>query len=649
MMNIMKKQTLWDRIYSNETFKKAFDEYNKSIGGALRQLPEQPQTIQGRETEIQMLAAIMERPKTPIAALIAQAGTGKSALVEEFVKQCNNGQVFSSNIKRKYVVLSLRLGSLSAMGNYKLQSILAELFDQIKKFEDAAIHLMKDDSIRFILFIDEFHMLVTIFGPGTKVGGDVIKEALARSPIRVIAATTRKEYDSTIAVDEPLKERFKNIEMHELPPNIVKDICIDWWSKIAPDCPMPDTKIIERIIKANSLYRSDSAEPRKTLDILEDLVSYCRRTGLVVTNKQVDEIFKNRYSINLTFEVDPDEVYNEIARRIKGQPFALYELRRSIRSMTFQLDPMSNRPRLRLLFVGPTGVGKTETVKGLQASLYPGENVLLNLNMPDFKTLEHEPLFRKKLGEFVRHTPNAIILLDEFEKAHPGLMDSMLTILDEGIVNFEVTNREGAVEVHSVSLRNTIVIATSNAGAEVFANDAKFSQSGDSLEINDATKAEMLQLNQSISTHLQANGFKPEMLGRFNSIVSYRRLNSAALLSITENLLDSMIDKFKTIKDIDVILEEPRQWDPKIYNYYTTDVALYITFIKAKADDPNSGGARAIQRELDSSVYAAIVDAAIDNPDCKKFKVSVTKNARIYDNGASATEGGIKVEAIKEE
>ena len=492
-------------------------------------------------------------------------------------------------------------------------------------------------------------MLVTIFGPGTKIGGDVIKDVLARSPIRVIAATTRREYDSTIAVDKPLAERFKQIEMKELDSKIVFDIVSEWWSKVAPDCVPPSSELIKTMIDANKMYRSDSAEPRKSLDILEDLVSYSRRTGKRAEFAQLDKIFRDRYSINLSFHVDPEEVYAEIERRVKGQPYALHQLRRMIRSMTFQLDAVSNRPMLTALFTGPTGVGKTETVKSIADSLYPGEDVLLNINMPDYKTPEHEASFRRRLGEHLRHSPNAIILLDELEKAHDTILDALLVILDEGLVTFDSINREGVTEVNTVSLRNSIVIATTNAGSEVFANDARFSQreARGRDELDDVSAAEVEQLYKSLVQFLQSAGFKPEMLGRFNRIVPYRGLSSDTLLKIAENELESLKHKLLVHKGITVEYSEPQQWPEDVYNFYTTDVALYVAFIKAKADDPNSGGARAVKREINANVYDPLVDAIIDNPDCTHFKVSVSKTAPIYVFGAAASEGGVVVEPVQ--
>lgn len=625
-------------------FMDVFDKYNASIGNALGILEEQPQDIQGRDKEIKMLYRILERPKTPIALLVGHAGVGKTALVEEFAKQLNSG-TYDTRLNYNYMLLALRLGNLASIGVSKLQSTLATLLDTLKKFEGAAQKALNDPNIRIVLFIDEVHMMVTIFGPGTKIGGDVMKDVLARSPLRVICATTRREYDSTIAVDKPFAERFKQIEMNELSKKIVADICANWWQKVAPDLPLIRPDLVERIIDANAVYRSDSAEPRKTLDILEDLVSYSRITGNQPDDHVVNDIFKDRYSINLSFAVSADEVADEIDRRIKGQPYARYALRRAFRAMVYQLDPNSNRPLGTYLFTGPTGVGKSETTKAIAASLYPGEKVLLNINMPDYKTPEHEPGFRKRLGEAVRHTPNSIVLFDELEKAHETVLDSLLAILDEGVVTFEMENREGNVEVNQVSLRNTIVVATTNAGSEIFNNDAKYSQRdvGSSALLNNA---EIQRLQQALRPYLIASGFKPELLGRFNRIIPYRGLSEGELLQIAESKINNLIKSFKNLRDIDLELSEPRQWPADLYNYFTTDVALDITFIRARADDPSSGGARSIQREIDDNLRDEIVDAIIDNPNCQRFRLDVNRESKIYNTSADRSVKGVQVHAI---
>ena len=646
----MRVSNPWKALKARDTEKKdkfmtLFDQYNATIGNALGILEEQPQDIQGRDKEIKMLYRILERPKTPIALLVGPAGVGKTALVEEFAKQLNSGS-YDTKLNYNYMLLSLRLGNLASIGVSKLQSALSKLLENLKDFETLAQAALNDPNLRIVLFIDEVHMMVTIFGPGTKIGGDVMKDILARSPVRVICATTRREYDSTIAVDQPFAQRFKQIEMNELSKPIVRQICKNWWKKVAPDLEeLPET-MINRIIDANEVYRSDSAEPRKTIDILEDLVSYSRITGEQADEHVVNQIFKERYSINLKFSVDADSVADEIDKNIKGQPFARYTLRRALRAMVYDIDQNSNRPLGTFLFTGPTGVGKSETTKVLARALYPGENVLQNINMPDYKTPEHEPGFRKRLGEAVRHVPNSVILFDELEKADESILDSFLAILDEGIVTFETMNREGNLEVNHVSLRNTIIIATTNAGHEIFDNDAKFSQRDSDTE-EEVNRSEITRLQQALRSHLITAGFKPELLGRFKRRVPYRSLSEAELLEIAETKINNLVTTYRDLKDIELIIDPPRQWPEDTYNYFTTDVALDITFIRARASDANGGGARRINDEIEENLKDELIEAIVDNPECKKFYITVSKDSKIYDSSVDSSVKGVHVHAIK--
>lgn len=646
----MRVSNRWKALKARDTEKKdkfmtLFDQYNATIGNALGILEEQPQDIQGRDKEIKMLYRILERPKTPIALLVGPAGVGKTALVEEFAKQLNSGS-YDTKLNYNYMLLSLRLGNLASIGVSKLQSALSKLLENLKDFETLAQAALNDPNLRIVLFIDEVHMMVTIFGPGTKIGGDVMKDILARSLVRVICATTRREYDSTIAVDQPFAQRFKQIEMNELSKPIVRQICKNWWKKVAPDLEeLPET-MINRIIDANEVYRSDSAEPRKTIDILEDLVSYSRITGEQADEHVVNQIFKERYSINLKFSVDADSVADEIDKNIKGQPFARYTLRRALRAMVYDIDQNSNRPLGTFLFTGPTGVGKSETTKVLARALYPGENVLQNINMPDYKTPEHEPGFRKRLGEAVRHAPNSVILFDELEKADESILDSLLAILDEGIVTFETMNREGNLEVNHVSLRNTIIIATTNAGHEIFDNDAKFSQRDSDTE-EEVNRSEITRLQQALRSHLITAGFKPELLGRFKRRVPYRSLSEAELLEIAETRINNLVTTYRDLKDIELIIDPPRQWPEDTYNYFTTDVALDITFIRARASDANGGGARRINDEIEENLKDELIEAIVDNPECKKFYITVSKDSKIYDSSVDSSVKGVHVHAIK--
>lgn len=637
--------SVWKRLEKQPRFMNAFNKYNSMCGNAFVRLKEQKHDIQGRDKESAMLVRIMERPLTPIASLIGPAGVGKSALVEDFVKRVGRGEI-QSLPGREYFVVSLRIGNLKTLGNDKLQAVMSNMLDEMAKLEKIAQEVLQNKKIRLILFIDEFHMLVTIFGPGTKIGGDLMKDVLARASVKVITATTRKEFDSTIAVDEPFKERFKEIELNELPTHVVLDICKNWWQSNVPKLPMPNDRLIMKVLNANKAFRAQQAEPRKSLDIMEDLVASMLVTQRPVTEDVIDEIFKDRFHINLNLDFDADGIFENVKKRVKGQALALYELQRALRAVAFQLDKNPNKPIMTLLLTGSTGTGKTETTKAICETLYPGENVLQNFNMPDYKLESAEPAFRKKLGETVRHQPNSVILLDEFEKGSDAIKDSMLAILDEGIVNFEVENREGQVEIHKVSLRNTIVIATTNAGHEVFQNMAEFAQDNDGFSLSNTAKSQYEQLRNSLNNHLKMVGFKPEMLGRFDRIIPYRNLTENVMIEICDAIIDNYFDKLLKLKGIKI--ERAPKVEAVINNKreLVNDLSAFITKIRARSEDSTAGGARQLKRAIKTDIEDPIIDTVLDNPGKKHFRVYVSKQSRLFDPGASDTKGGIVIDVL---
>ena len=635
---------VWERLQQYPAFVNEFNKYNHKLKNALTILSEQKHDIQGREKEVKRLAQIMERPKTPVAALLGQAGVGKSALVEDFIKRIGRNEV-TSVPGREYFVVSLRVGSLKAMGNDALQSALSNMLTELKALETLAKRTLNNNKIRLILFIDEFHMLVTIFGPGTKIGGDLMKDLLARPPIRVIAATTRKEFDSTIAVDEPFKERFKEIQLNELPTNVVLNICKNWWlsnTKI----PIPSDDIFIKVLLANKAYRAQQAEPRKSLDILEDMVAYVMINRNRITEQVIDDIFKERFHINLNLDFDAEAIFANVKSKVKGQTLALYELHRALRAVTYKINKNPNKPIMTLLFSGPTGVGKTATVKAIEEVLYPNENVLQIFNMPDYKLPESEPVFRKNLGEKIRHQPNSIILLDEFEKASDDIKNSMLAILDEGIVNFNVVNREGLIEVQQVSLRNTIIIATTNAGHQIFKNNAEFSLITDGATLTPQAKSEYEKLKGELVDFLKVEGFKPEMLNRFNRIIPYRNLTKNVMINISEKIMQNCFDNFYKTKGIIIETPEKQLFNVDGQNIYTTDLAIYLAVIKANSENSDSGGARRLKTIFEAEIEDELIDHFAEHPQCKRFKIYVSKDSRVYDPGASYTKGGIIVDAI---
>lgn len=623
-------------LLKHQEFKAQYEQMMNSLGQSLIVLEEADSPILDREKEMKQMIFKMNRPKNRVVLLLGQAGLGKTALVEEFIR-VENEKWQKGKTKDKHIVFSLELGKMAADGIDKLKVRLEGLIPRLKEIEQQAQKI--DPNIKFTLFIDEVHTIITIFGVGTKIGGDLLKRTLARAPITVIAATTNKEYDNTIATDEPLARRFKPIQMKEVSPETVMKIAKSWWSQF--DFPIPSDDVLERVIRANALYRQEFAEPAKTLDILEDFIAHLKLNGGSITMDVVNQIFYDSYSINLSLDFDYQQIYRAIRKGIIGQPFAMESLRKMIQSLSMRLDPMSKKPLATVLMAGVSGTGKSETVKQLAAALYPTENVMLKINMPDYSTKQSEGAFRKRLGLFVRRMPNALILFDEFEKAHQNVQDAFLAILDDGEVSFEQVTREGDKETVTVSLKNTIVFATTNAGAKVFKNDAKYMSS---------TLADSFVTNELIATlknHLLAMGWRPEMINRFSRILPYRDLTNDNYIEIAQAKLEKLFKDIYYFRGVVFNAMKPVEWwkdfNPT-YHHVANDITLFTVRSKRNAN-PSLGGARVIENCLGESgeLFDTIIDTMLEYPDCKEFHVSVSKDAKIWDDGNSPKAGAYEV------
>ena len=648
------------KVYKGLTFSQVYNKYNKKLHGALGQLPPRTHPIQGRDQSISRLYKLIERPDTPVAMILGQAGVGKTALVEELVRQLNEDEI-STELNNTYLLVNLKIPQLSSLGNNKMQAVISKLLDSIHTLELLAQKALDDKTIRFLLFIDEVHELVTVFGKGTKIGGDLMKESLARSPIRVIVATTHREYDSTILVDQPLSERFKNIELSKLDDKIVFDVAKSWWRSRFSNLPEPDDDLIWELIKANEAYRSDSAEPRKTLDIMEDFVSHSLRTGEKADHEVLSNIFKERYSIRLDFSVDPMKIFENLADNIIGQPFALYTWKRLLIKMMTIRKKNFNRPILTVLLSGPTGVGKTQSIKEVAKQIHGDKVEMKTFNMTGYKTENSVDAFLQDFGKYIKHHPDAVVLLDEFGKSHEDIKDMMLPILDEGIIEYDAINREGMRERIEASLRNSIIAATTNEGAEVFEKrqkyDAASSTRKDNEEFNpydDLTvqqKSESNNLLTTLRSHLiDSKEFKPEMLNRFDKIIPYRGLSRGAFITIAQDEINRAIQEIEEDHDVKIITNEPQDWDPERYDYHCTDLALYIAAIKGKDDSTDSGGARSIIKAVEDSVQEELADAIIikQRTGHTRFKLEVTKDSEIYIQGGDKHKGGIITYPIDE-
>lgn len=606
---------------SNSKANTFFEEMNKELGYSLTQLYEPKHNVIGRDSELHQLDILMQRPLTPIALLIGLAGAGKTAIVETWLKM-------QKQKNKNVVLLSLALGAMSSDGNTILQKRMESLMPKLKEYQD--ILREQDPNTEVVLFIDEVHMVVSIFGKGSKLGGDLLKTSLARSYVKVIAATTRIEYDSYIANDAPLARRFKNLAINEVNKTVTKQILQESWLATyfynESDVRIDD-KLLDKIIEANRLYRPQFAEPAKSIDILESAIAIHKVEKVDINEDIINRIFDEQYNITLNFQANFDHVYQTILNRVMGQPMALYTVGQAIKKLAFQLDNFSNRPKSTMLFIGSSGVGKTEMTKALAEGLYDNPNKYKTFNMADYALANTSPIFRSELGKTVSHDSTVIILLDEMEKAHKNVMQDLLAILDEGIVRHNEVGADGYLITHEVSLKNTIVIATSNVAADLFKDVNQYSRLRTTItqenmnQYSASLKQEYRDLETDIHDALR-DAFSPEFVGRFSNIVPFYALHETTLIEICHRSIMKLIKQLNSRPEgYNVKVREPMKWSYGGYDLVASELTMYVCFELANIDDSNFGGARAIKRYIDNEIFPNILDAILDNPDKRRFFV----------------------------
>lgn len=612
--------------------KELFDELNGKLGNSLIELYEPENKVVGRDDVIHKLKIRMNRKRTKVACLVGLPGAGKTAIVETY-KKINQEQ------NRDVQLMSLSVGSLAAHGETKLNERLENMLPWLEEYEDNLRKIRPN--VEIVLFVDEIHLIVSIYGKGTKKGGDLLKRALGRPSIRFIGATTTNEYESYIASDGAFARRLRKIPVDEIDKSTTKMVLNDFLETYMPESIQELNKntindsLFEKVIKANRMYRPEFAEPDKSLDIFETAISISELEGIPIDDAMINRIFKDDYNITLDFKANFDKIYNSIINRVIGQPMALYMVEGSVKKLTFNIG--FNEAPTSLFFIGPSGVGKTEMTKAFAEGLHDDPDKYIHLDMSDYSLPTSEPAFRYNLGKKAKNTNTKIILLDELEKANKLIHQTLLPILQEGVFQYTTTGADGFPVDNKVSLKNFVIICTSNVAAELFKDIHKFNKKGKPISgnnINEYTvelKQEFQNLEADIHSALRSR-FAPELIGRFANIIPFYALHEATYIQIAERttmkLLKALNNRPESYK---IDIQAPVDWSQNGYKYKTSEVIMYIVFELANVSDSNFGGARAITRYIDNDLYMEILDAIFKYPDKRRFIVRT--------NGLSGFEG----------
>ncbi|HFK5826892.1 TPA: AAA family ATPase [Streptococcus pyogenes] len=588
----------------------------------------------GRNKEIQDTAEILARRTKNNPVLVGDAGVGKTAVIEGLAQAIVNGDVPAA-IKNKEIV-SIDISNLEAGTQYRgsFEETIQNLIQEVK------------EAGNIILFFDEIHQIVgagaTSSDSGSKGLADILKPALSRGELTLIGATTQDEYRNTILKNAALARRFNEVkvnapsaedtfhilmgirnlyEQHHhitLPDNVLK-AAVDYSIQYIPQRSLPDKAIDLLDMTAAHLAAQHPVTDLKTLETeiakqkesqekavaKEDFEkALAAKTRIETLQKQIEQ---HNQSQNVTATVNDIaesverltgipvsnmgtndlERLKGISSRLKshviGQDEAVAAVARAIRRNRAGFDD-GKRPIGSFLFVGPTGVGKTELAKQLALDLFGSKDAIIRLDMSEYndRTAVSKLIGttagyvgyddnNNTLTEHVRRNPYAIVLLDEIEKADPQIITLLLQVLDDG----RLTDGQG----NTINFKNTVIIATSNAG---------FGQQD--------TETSESNIMDRIAPY-----FRPEFLNRFNSIIKFNHLQKESLEEI-----------------VDLMLAEVNQTTAK------KGISLTITD-DAKAHLIDLGynhamGARPLRRIIEQEIRDRITDYYLDHPEVKKLQ-----------------------------
>ncbi len=602
----------------------------------------------GRDSEIVRVIEILNRRTKNNPVLIGEPGVGKTAVVEGLAQKIVDGNV-PQKLQNKQVIRLDVVSLVQGTGiRGQFEERMQKLMEEIRKRKDV------------ILFIDEIHEIVGAgsTGDGSMDAGNILKPALARGELQLIGATTLNEY-RIIEKDAALERRMQPVKVDE--PSVEETITIlrgiqkkyedyhhvkysddaieaaaNLSNRYIQDRFLPD-KAIDLLDEAGSrmnltLNFIDPKEIDKRLEQAENLKTQATREEdyeraayfrdqiakykemqqqtineediPVITEKTIEAIIEEKTNIPVGDLKEKEQsqlihLADDLKKHVIGQDEAVDKIAKAIRRNRIGLGT-PNRPIGSFLFVGPTGVGKTELSKQLAIELFGSADSMIRFDMSEYmekhavaKLVGAPPGYvgyeeAGQLTEKVRRNPYSLILLDEVEKAHPDVMHMFLQVLDDG----RLTDGQG----RTVSFKDTIIIMTSNAGTG-------------KVEASVGFGAVREGRTNSVLGEL-GNYFSPEFMNRFDGIIEFKSLSKDNLLHIVNLMLD---DVNKRLAQNDIHLEVTDKVKEKL-----VDIGY----------DPKMG-ARPLRRTIQDYIEDAITDYYLENPSEKDLKAVLTSKGKI--------------------
>lgn len=604
--------------------------------------------IIGRDSELDRMIQILSRRTKNNPCLIGEPGVGKTAIAEGLAIKIATGAAPARLLDKDIMLLDMTALVAGTQFRGQFESRVKGLIDDIKAAGNV------------ILFIDEVHNLVGAGeSEGSMNAGNILKPALSRGQLQVIGATTLKEYRKYIEKDAALERRFQPVIIEEPSVDEAIDVLmgVKQYYEGYHDVKISED-IVRKAVVLSERYINDRFLPDKAIDLMdeacacaslrnkmaEELYSVNKKIGKLAAEEEnleqdvetpdyerlakvKSELAKYRSraeelyipaSQNAVTDDDIAKVIElwtgipaakvkesdlkklsglkeEIKKRIVGQDEAVEAVVSAVKRSRVQITP--HRRPASFIFVGPTGVGKTELVKVLSEQLFHTPETLIRLDMSEF--MEKHSVSRiigappgyvgyddaGQLTEKVRRKPYSVILFDEIEKAHPDVLNILLQILDDG----RVTDAQGRV----VNFENTVIVMTSNAGSEGSSNPMGFGK----------TKSEAVK-EKAVAALEQF--LRPEFIGRVDEIVVFAPLTARSFEKIADIAIRELRD---TLKERGIALE------------YSNEVCAFV----AEKSHGGKRGARDLRNFVRKEIEDKIVEMMIENSDLERIKISISE------------------------
>lgn len=509
------------------------DKYTDNLSAKVAKKSDDYQ-VYGRDKEVKaVIISLLRRTKNnPI--LVGEAGVGKTAIVEGLTLAIMRGQV--PEPLKGLTVRSLELSSLMS----------EEDGGFIAKFKKI-IEEMVATRGRNLLFVDEFH---TIVGAGSQDGqaldaGNVIKPVLARGDIQLIGATTLDEFHDYVETDRALERRMQPVMVEE--PTIPQAISIIDQAKIIYEKfhgIQISSEAVKQAVRLSVRYLTDRFLPDKAFDLIDEAATIASAEGKdSITEEDIAQVLKDKTGIPVTTILKGDQerldgLKEKLMNRVKGQEDSIDAIVDAVTIAQAGLQD-ENKPISSFMFLGPTGIGKTELSKALAEALFDDENAMIRFDMSEFKEKEDAAKLignratktKGQLTQAVKQKPYCVVLLDEVEKADGEVLDLFLQVLDDG----RLTDSSGRL----ISFKNTIVIMTTNIGAKKIINKWELKGSFQHL-----TERDRQQFEKSMISELETE-FRPEFLNRIENKLIFNLLEREIIEKIAEKNLSEIEDRMR--------------------------------------------------------------------------------------------------------